>query len=483
MEFSLGTLSLIKPVRRAYFCMLNLSGEALEFSKKLAVAKHAVKACGTASLALIMSFSLLSTDLRAENANNKAEGRKDTLSRIWDSVEIKGFGTLGYSNAGKYEDRTFRRNVYQDGMRLRDNGFLVDSRVGMQITGELNNHWDFMLLGVYKEQFGDDFIDYIDAAFVRYNSAENWQVTIGRQPFDMFFLSDHRNVGYSYDWVRPPTEFYGFIPYDSFDGVKFSKNWGDFDNEWSWNFSVGLIKEKFENKAFEDDRPDVEDVSEARPIYNTELTWRRANWSFRANYAFLKFKQDLDDSEFIEELVWTLEDYWPELPDLAEKFLVNNILRYLSVGAQWEKDDWKVQTELSKIDANFIHYNGWRGYFHVSKRFGDFMPYATYGFARDDSRHPFRRVSELDLPDDPELRSIILTVQRGMDVSIRSVRQNQRSLALGVRWDFAAQKAVKFQCDQYWFDKKSGSIHGRIKKAPDNDDTRSWCSLTFDWVF
>lgn len=418
-----------------------------------------------------------------ENCSAESTNEEWGASSIWDSLEIKGFATLGYAQADKYDDRAFRRNVYQNGSRLREDGFLVDSRIGMQITGDITDHWDFMFLGVYKEQYGDDFIDYIDAAFVRYNASNNWQVAIGRQPFDVFFLSDHRNVGYSYDWVRPPTEFYGFIPYDSFDGIKISHNWGDFDNDWTWNFSVGLIEEKFENQAFEDDRPDVEDVTEARPIYNTELTWRRNNWTFRANYAFLEFEQDLDDSENIENLVDSLKEYWPDLPRLHRSFVVNNILRYLSVGAQWEQGDWKVQTELSKINASFIHYNGWRGYFHVHKRFGNWMPYATFGYARDDSEHDYQRVSELDLPDDPELRRNMLMVQKGMDISIRSVRQNQRSLALGVRWDFAAQKAVKFQCDQYWFDGKSGSIHGRIKKAPEEDDERSWCSLTFDWVF
>lgn len=400
-----------------------------------------------------------------------------------DSIDVKGFGTIGYTNVDKYEDRAFRRNVYQDGMRLRDNGFLVDSRIGMQVTGDINNHWDFMLLGVYKEQYGDDFIDYIDAAFVRYTSSNNWQVAIGRQPFDVFFLSDHRNVGYSYDWVRPPTEFYGFIPYDSFDGIKLSHRWGDFDNDWTWNVSVGLLEEKFENEAFEDDRPDAEDVTEARPIYNTELTWRRNNWTIRANFAFLQFLQTLDDSEDIEDLVDVLDEYWPELPDLRDDFVVNRTMRYFSLGAQWESGDWKVQTELSKVNADFIHYNGWRGYFHFHRRFGDWMPYATFGYARDSSNHGFIPISELDLPDDPWVRNAVMMVQKGMERSIQSVRQNQRSIALGVRWDFARQKALKFQCDQFWFDKDSGSIHGLIRKPPLEDDARSWCSLTFDWVF
>lgn len=482
-EPSLRQLSSFKSARLMAVNALKMPAMTQTLANIFSLSDVVVKICCTCFLVTSVSVSTSFAVSAATNNDCETACEEAYEEGFLDTLEIKGFGTIGYTNAKKYEDRAFRRNVYQDGERLRDNGFLVDSRIGMQVTGEIGAHWDFMFLGVYKEQYGDDFIDYIDAAFLRYNSTNNWQVSLGRQPFDVFFLSDHRNVGYSYDWVRPPTEFYGFIPYDSFDGIKVSHNWGDFDNDWTWNISVGFIEEKFENQAFEDDRPDAEDVTEARPIYNTELRWRRNNWTFRANYAYLKFKQDLDDSEDIEDLLDELIDYWPELPELSDDFVANTNMRYVSLGAQWEKGDWKIQTEISKVNADFIHYNGWRGYFHVHKRFGEFMPYATFGYARDNSDRSFRRIPNAELPDDPWLRNAIIMVQRGMEQSIRSVRQNQRSFAMGVRWDFARQKAAKFQCDQYWFDDESGSVHGLLKGAHVKDDTRSWCSLTFDWVF
>lgn len=439
---------------------------------------------------VIAALTSSSASLSANELEDKAQKTFDKLKSALDNNwQLTGFGTLGYTQASKYDDRLFRRNVSQDGAELENNGWLVDSRLGLQLRGELNDNWEMVFQGVLKEQYSSTPLDYIDMAFARYSASDSWQFTFGRQPFDLFLLSDHINVGYSHDFVRPPTEFYGYLPYDSFDGVNIRHIWGDFDSEWSVNFSVGNIEEQFESDAFDIDDPDEiqpegDDETRAEPIYNLALNWRSDQWHLRANFALLEFELELDDAQEFGEFIDLFSPIWRGPAQIRDAFLVNNQMRYFSVGGSWQSEGWKVQSEISAIDSEFAYYNGERAYLHFSKRYGDWLPYATLGYAHDNSMFNFERVEDLNLaPEFEPLVPGLLEIQREIEEELISLRTNQRSIGLGVRWDFSSQKALKFQCDKYWFDAGSGSIHGRKDNRYPNDESRSWCSLNLDWVF
>jgi hypothetical protein len=401
----------------------------------------------------------------------------DWLSENW---QFNGFGTISYTQTDKYDDRIPRRNIYQSGAKLRDNGFLMDSRLGLQLKGQLNDHWDVVGQVVARQQLANNPEDYIDIAFARYRANNEWVFTIGRQAFDLFFLSDHRNTGYSYDWIRPPTEFYGFMPYDSFDGIKIAKEWGDFDNDWHWNVSVGNIKSKFDVDVLAQSE-DV-DSTKAKPIYSTELSWQTGKWQVRASFSVLKFEQDLAGEREFNELTGVIRPYWPGFDRIAEDFSRRANLRYGALGASWQHDGWKVQSEWNIIDSNFIGFNGQRAYFHVSKRWQAWQPFVSFGIARDDKQFKYERPlanaqTEIDLDFDLDpIYDEVADVVRGM-------RHNQKSISVGVRWDFSAQKALKLQCDKFYFEAGSGSIHGSVDLLYAKDESRSWCSVAFDWVF
>lgn len=433
------------------------------------------------------------TDRAQETEDTKITGKalstvKDLLNTNW---QVTGFATVGYTQSSKYDDRLFRRNITQNGAELESNGFLVDSRLGLQLKSELNDHWELVFQGVLKEQYASNWGDYIDVAFARYRASDEWQFTFGRQPFDLFIMSDHINVGYSYDFVRPPTEFYGYIPFDSYDGLGITRTWGDFDSEWSLDFSVGFLDEEFESDSFEEDdfnEPDGngsqnDDKTKAEPIYNAALNWRSNEWHLRANFALLEFELQFDDAGEFDQFVDLFAPIWQGPRQVRDAFLVNNKMRYFSVGGAWQSNGWKVQSEVSVIDADFAYYNGERAYVHVSKRFGDWLPYATLGYANDDSRIAYQRIEDVELPPDFTLLPDLVAIQADFDEEITGLRTNQHSLGLGIRWDFASQKAIKFQCDKYWFEPGSGSVHGRKDNQYLNSETRSWCSLNMDWVF
>lgn len=389
---------------------------------------------------------------------------------------FNGFGTLSYTNTDKYDDRIPRRNINQSGADIQDNGFLLDSRIGFQSKWHINDRWEVTAQAVLREQLDDDPFDYVDMLYVSYFIDNEWKVGVGRQAFDLFFMSDHHNTGYSYSWVRPPTEFYGTMPYQSFDGLKISRNWGDFDNSWRWRLSVGNIDSKFDADVLVDS--DDVDKTEAKPIYSTELTWQTGQWHLRGSYAHMKFKHELgDDAERseLDMLVEQIGPFWEDFTYIVEEFTKDFILRTWSLGFSWEHEDWHVQSEWSTVDSDFITFDGQRAYFHVAKRYQDWQPFVTFGWARDDSKVKYKKP--------PAGAPVLDEFYMDMVNFAHNMRHNQKSISLGARWDFSAQKALKLQCDRFYFDKWSGSIHGRVDFRYPQDETRSWCSVSFDWVF
>lgn len=389
-----------------------------------------------------------------------------------DNWELTGFGTIGYSQASKYQQRTFRRNVYQDGNRLRDDPLLTDSRFGVQLSGSITSHLEFSSQIVARHQLSDNLEDHIRFFFARYHLNDEWQISVGRQAFDLFFLSDHSDVGYSYDWVRPPTEFYGFIPYDSLDGFKVIRDWGNFDSRWQWNMSVGNTKSKFESGATVINEDN--ELATGKPVYGTELSWRSDNWQWRANIALINFKQEVDNEENLRALTAEITPVWPDFQRVIDDFVADTVLRYAAIGMSWQANGWKIQSEISLLDANFVNFNGERAYFHLARRYHNWLPFVTVGYAHDANNNRY-------LPPDPATG--LLPLYRDITEEVLSFKHNQHSLTLGVRWDFTRKKALKLQCDRFFFKAQSGSLHSRLDEQYPSDETRTWCSAAFDWVF
>lgn len=437
----------------------------------------------------------------------------DFLSNKW---RVNGFATIGYADTDKYPDAVLRRNLYQSSSELRRNSFKLDSRIGVQLSKELSERWDVVLQGVLKHQHILHVTDYIDVAMLRYQASNEWQISLGRQPFDLFFMSDHRNVGYSYDWVRPPSEFYGFVSYDYLDGAKFIRRWGDFDNEWSLSFTVGLLEDASELISFDafDPRDDnvssdncsscgppqgpnqpgfgagqgstnSNDTTTAKPIYNTEITLHTGNWRLRANYAYLKFELEVGGvpATGLEEIFSDTNFFWPGVSELLQASEIQEELHYVSVGGSWESGGWKVQTEISHSEAATLAFAGQRGYLHIRRRWGDWSPFLTFGFARDDSSLDIQPLEEVNISPDVPFYGVLLALENEFQSITSVVRQNQNNISVGVRWDFAHEKALKFQCDRIRTDAQSGSIHDVLGRDFSQSVSRSWCSATFDWVF
>ena len=395
--------------------------------------------------------------------------------------EMTGFGTLGYTETDKYDDLVLKRNITQRSKKIEDHGWLLDSKLGLQIRKELNPGWDAVGQIVAQEKVNNSIENSIEMAFLRYQSDGMWSFQLGRMVLDTFLLSDHRNVGYSYHSVRPQTEFYGWIPYSHYDGLKTVFEFGDFDSAVRFEAFVGKTKSTV-NIGYLDNDTSYNYVKSS-PIYGAGVTWEKDELTLRAYLARFRFTQNTNAINNLQNIVSDplIQQFWPEAEVIANDYSIENeFVTYSSLGFSWTPGPWHLQGEFSNVTSTFFgSYDGQRAYLQVGRRFGEFLPHIAYSYSWDERDFPY---------DPPPPVPQFQALYAGLKDNLNSGLVDQSSLSLGVRWDFASQKALKFQCDFATIDDNSLGIYptqDTIEGDARNweKDSRSWCSTTFDWVF
>jgi len=401
-------------------------------------------------------------------------------SSLLDDWEVTGFGTIGYAETGKYNDLVLKRNITQRSKKIEDHGWLLDSKLGLQARKELNHGWDVVGQIVAQEKVNNSIENSIEMAFLRYQSDDIWSFQLGRMVLDTFLLSDHRNVGYSYHSIRPQTEFYGWIPYSNYDGLKTIFEFGDFDSSLRFEAFVGKTKSTVNIGYLGNDSS--YNYVKSSPIYGAGVTWEKDELTLRAYLARFRFTQNTNAIIALQEVVSDpfIQQNWPEASVIADGYaLENEFVTYSSIGFSWTPGSWHVQGEFSNVTSTFFgSYDGQRAYLQIGRRFGEFLPHIAYSYSWD----------ERDFPYDPPPSPLFQDLYEGLKDNLSSGTVDQSSVSLGLRWDFASQKALKVQCDFATIDDNSLGIYP-TQNTPEvgtrnwKKDSRSWCSTTFDWVF
>jgi hypothetical protein len=85
--------------------------------------------------------------------------------------------------------------------------FKPESRAGAQAVIGFTEDLKFTGQVVIR---GVDTTPNITWAFLSYNITSDWEVQVGRKRIPLYYYSDFQDIGYSYPWVSPPPEVYGW---------------------------------------------------------------------------------------------------------------------------------------------------------------------------------------------------------------------------------------------------------------------------------
>lgn len=367
-------------------------------------------------------------------------------------LRVSGFGTLGLISASPRSDWGFHRETTQPAHHDTQVRADVDSRLGLQANWSPSAQWEVVGQLVLKPRSEESrWDDALAWGFVAYRPTPEWTVRLGRTSPDLFLLADVRNVGFAYPWARPSVEFYGWMPVSVLDGVDVTRQWSAFDAQWRAKLFAGRSRLTM---AGTHDNGDTVAIMDS--LAGGTLTAERNGLTLKATLAQARTRAvDGDVIANLNALLGTVAAM-PLGPVADEAAVLRDsfpsdvfVTRYSAVGAIWEAGAWQWQAEIARVTGNFSASNNWYGYLSGAYRTGNFTWYGI-GSRVKPNRPPLPMpnwTATLTPVLGPVYAGAVQQAALSVATSYNLTRQDQHTIAAGVRWDFNPQMAMKLQLD------------------------------------
>lgn len=391
---------------------------------------------------------------------------------------FSGYGTLGYSHSTS-GGLDFTRDLSQRSAEEK-NDLRADSRIAMQAAYRFSPESEAVIQAVLRDKVSSTSLDNaIEWAYVAHRPLPELQLRVGRVGMDVFMLSDYRNLGYAQTSIRPPPEFYGFIPLYSLDGLDlaYTLNQGAESAIWTIKAQYGRGREGFqltENDTY---------ILEGDPFWDVSLVRESGPWRFKAGYTHLNVYSNapVDDLHNALQLVSSLTSgaLADEAAKLAEYTRFDGgAATYETLGLSYDDGLWLAQAELGRVrSVRRLVYQGVNAYVMLGRRIGAFTPYV--GASRFKPRYD-TLVAENDWSGVPfglnGLQDAALNL-------LNQVRIEQRATTLGIRWDFQPRMAFKLQWDHVRIGQQGYGLWNFDAAKTAHAGQTHVVSVSWDWTF
>ncbi len=384
---------------------------------------------------------------------------------------FKAFGTLAAigTDSGNIG---FRRDYTQDDGATSNWRADIDSRLGLQLDANFNQEWHAGVQWVARNHAGNFFEQNLDWAYLRWRPFDDLDVRLGRLGFDAFLLSDYRNVGYAYPWMRPPSEFYAPLFTYHFDGADIAKR---FDVGGGWLTLKGYAGHTLDDTLAPQSGATVATLEMAMAGGN--LVYESGNWRARIGYTFLTPLREMP----LRSLHAALENpqtqaAWPVAQSVFDTLsIVGKQLHFGAIGLAYDDGTWPIQAEAAYIGSNIA----WlpdiaTAYLSVGRRFGGVTVYALSGIGQSPAYH-------VAVPQPSVSTPTLADLAGRVDHVLNSNGVDQVSASLGARWDVYENVALKAQWSHFWLG-QNGMLYWLELKPPLPDQVNVW-SFGVDFVY
>lgn len=355
--------------------------------------------------------------------------------------QFSGFGSIG---VGKVNREDFQFGEADDNWDF-DN----DTRLGIQLQGNLTEQLSFTTqvsssgLALGGNESYDPQVQWF---FLSYQATPNMQIRLGRVRSSYYIYSGTRDVGYSYPWARPPIDVYTYLlqPLGNIDGADMVYT---LDMSDELELDIQLFAGQVEGE--------IRDVTvDSSPTYGTSLTLRSLDWLLR--YSF-----HIEHTDIASQSLNDVAGYYSDFTNLTGDPIFNEIgssltaegtnYQYHTIGGQWDFNNWGVIAEKYWVlspDSGFANdSDGW--YVSLLYHFERLTPYgvlSAYDNTLNKDTLPLIDEALADYPFPP-----FTTVLEATRDTIQSFKAKQRSITLGIRYDFMPNTCVKFEVQHFNF--------------------------------
>ncbi|ARN74262.1 hypothetical protein [Oceanicoccus sagamiensis] len=368
---------------------------------------------------------------------------KRSLDEQQETFRINGFLTAGATKADPAVSD--QNNSFSD-----DVSFDTDSVVGLQATFQINKKTDVTVQMVARA--AEDWEMEAEWAFLRYKLSEDLSFRAGRLRLPIQLFSESVEVGFSYPWVRPPSEVYS-LPINNFEGVDFiyAHNFGD----WAAEFQVFAGN-------------DNDDIFQTNELYGANATLSSGPWTLRTSASSFSFDIDVASFSPIEQVEF-----------------IGDGGSYYTVAGMYDDGEWLLLAELSTFDADdsIIFRDSDAGYITVGKYFGKWMPHLTVAksYTKNEPDPYTLFTIPVEVIPNPGDDPIIVEVP----VSSETLEFTGTSYTLGLRYNITENTSAKMEWSHYTQFDDTGGIwtNLRFAEAAKGIDEVDIYSLVIDVVF
>jgi hypothetical protein len=391
-------------------------------------------------------------------------------------IFVHGFGTIGAAvmdqPAGWAYERALNQRTTTDDFRPD-----VDSVIGLQLNYRHSEH--FEVVGQATAAVLDDaakVADFVDLAFVAWRPGAAWTARLGRVNLDAYLLSDHRDVGFTYQFIRPPVEYYSRMP-ASLDGVDVVRTWVSGDVQWSAKAYVGRTSGGVGDRRLK-----------IWPLYGVMLSREAGGLQLRISALQGRYSTGIAALEPLLEGLQQIQAL--PVPQVAaeaaqmQRALTTKKVRtdYLAGAMAYDRHGWLLNAEINSArvkDRSSFSFT--TGYLSLGRRFGPVSVFVMESVAT-------RRGDALETPDwstpltpiDPVLAQQAQMLAVGAATAINRAAADQSTTSLGMRWDLAPRLALKAQWDHVQV-RRDGS--GLWRNAGADPATANVAAVALDFVF
>lgn len=369
-------------------------------------------------------------------------------------IAVHGFGTLGAAYIDKPSGWGYARSINQ---RFNDDAFRadLDSVIGLQVNYQPTSNFELVAQAAASRLDGDaERNDYLGLGFVGWHPNADWSLRLGRVNLDAYLISDHHVVGFTYQFIRPPVEYYGRMP-TSLDGGDVSRVWIVDDVQWR----AKLIAGRTENGTG-DSRLTL------WPVVGLVGSRESDGLLLRISALHGRTRNNL---RVLDPLLQGLQQMQavpvPQVSaDAAQMHdaLVTRGMRtsYIAGAVAYDRHDWLLTTEINRSKAAHnpsISFTS--GYVSAGRRFGAVSTFVMHSVFRRDS-------AAVEAPDwatplagfGPQLAQQAQQLALGAATAINGTAASQRTTSLGTRWDVGPRVALKAQFDHVRWRKQGSAL-------------------------
>ncbi|OYU28966.1 MAG: hypothetical protein CFE41_02980 [Burkholderiales bacterium PBB2] len=318
--------------------------------------------------------------------------------------DFKGFGTLAVGQVlsgsrdtpllGRYDCPCTIADYGHGGLYSKSWSASPESKLGLQSTVKFGGQWSATGQVVVRDV--DGLKAGLEWAYLSYTPDSHWTLQAGRKRLPLFYYSDFQDVGYAYNWIRPPQDVYGWEAIN-FNGLTaaYSTQLGD----WSLRGSA------FAGREATKDNDAAKIYYEARQ----DITWKRivgADLELANDWLTLRFN-----------LIKNKVDQWDYSDGTRTQVTQGQSQLIYGVAANIDWEDWLLRSEYSIFDRSDFSYKANGVAVAVGRRIGKFTPMLTFGRYRETNRWA---------PD---------TVQRDDTLSLSLRYELGRATSLKLQWD------------------------------------------------